>query len=32
MRKWRVIVFPAHTYHPQAADDAAAIRIAEHEK
>jgi hypothetical protein len=26
MRKWRVIVFPAHTHHPQAADDATAIR------
>ena len=26
MRKWRVIVFPAHTHHPQAADDTAAMR------
>jgi hypothetical protein len=24
MRKWRAIVFSAHTHHPQAADDAAA--------
>jgi hypothetical protein len=26
MRKWRVIVFLTHTYHPPAADDAAVIR------
>ena len=26
MRKWRVIVFPTHTYHPPAADGAAVIR------